>query len=74
MAESLDICDETVIALLMEEHRYCYRLIKAPYIGDDMFYRGSGENRTIRVYDEVDGRYVLEDLFAKLKINFPEEA
>ncbi len=71
--ESLDICDETVIALLMEEHRYCYKLVKAPYIGDDMYYRGSGENRTIRVYDEIDGRFILEDLFAKLKINYPEE-
>ncbi len=71
--ESIDICDETVIALLMEEHRYCYKLVRAPYIGDDMFYRGSGENRTIKVFDEIDGRYVLEDLFAKLRINYPEE-
>ena len=68
--ESLDICDETVIALLMEEHRYCYTLHKAPFIGDDMFYRGSDENRPIKVFDEIDARYVLEDLFAKLKINY----
>lgn len=69
-AESLDICDLTVIGLMMEEHNYCYTWLQAPYIGEDMFYRDNHENRPIRVYEDIDGRYILEDFFSKLKINY----
>jgi inosine-uridine nucleoside N-ribohydrolase len=69
-AESLDICDLTVIGLMMEEHHYCYSWRQAPSIGEDMFYRENHENRPIRVYDDIDGRYILEDFFSKLQINY----
>lgn len=69
-AESLDICDLTVIGLMMEEHNYCYTWKQAPHIGDDMHYRNNHENRPIRVYEDIDGRYILEDFFSKLKINY----
>ncbi len=69
-AESLDICDLTVIGLMMEEHNYCYSWKRAPYIGEDMYYRENHENRPIRVYEDIDGRYILEDFFSKLKINY----
>lgn len=68
--ESLDICDETIIGLLMEEHKYCYRYVQAPYINSEMYYHESPANRPIRVYEEIDGRYILEDLFCKLAINY----
>lgn len=68
--ESLDICDETIIGLLMEEHRYCYRYVNAPYINSEMYYHECPTNRPIRVYEEIDGRYILEDLFCKLAINY----
>ncbi len=69
-AESLDICDLTVIGLMLEEHAYSYTWRQAPYIGSDMFYRENHENRPIRVYEDIDGRYILEDFFAKLMINY----
>ena len=69
-AESLDICDLTVIGLMMEEHNYCYHWQQAPHIGEDMYYRENHENRPIRVYDDIDGRYILEDFFSKLQINY----
>ncbi len=69
-AESLDICDLTVIGVLLEEHRYCYTYHQAPFIGDDMYYRTEPSNRPIRVYNELDGRYIVEDFFAKLAINY----
>jgi purine nucleosidase len=69
-AESLDICDLTVIGLLMEEHRYCYKYIQAPFVGEDMYYRTNSSNRPIRVYEDIDARYILEDFFCKLAINY----
>lgn len=72
LPESLDICDLTVIALLMEEHKYCYTYESAPFISNDMYYRVNKNNRPIRVYSELDGRYVLEDFFCKLAINYPK--
>lgn len=69
-AESLDICDLAVIGLMMEEHNYCYRWQQAPHIDEDMFYRENPENRPIRVYEDIDGRYIVEDFFSKLKINY----
>lgn len=69
-AESLDICDLTIIGLLMEEHKYCYKFIQAPYISDDMYYHVNPNNRPIRVYEDIDARYILEDFFCKLSINY----
>jgi inosine-uridine nucleoside N-ribohydrolase len=68
--ESLDICDLTVIGLLMEEHRYSYTYIPAPYITGEMFYQKNQENRPIRVYEDIDARYILEDFFCKLAIQY----
>ena len=72
-AESLDICDLTVIGLMLEEHNYSYTWRQAPHIGSDMFYRDNHENRPIRVYEDIDGRYILEDFFAKLMINYGQK-
>lgn len=72
LPESLDICDLTVIALLMEEHKYCYTYEPAPFITNEMYYRTNRQNRPIRVYTELDGRYVLEDFFCKLALNYPK--
>ncbi len=73
LPESLDICDLTVIALLMEEHKYCYTYETAPFITNEMYYRTNKQNRPIRVYTELDGRYVLEDFFCKLSLNYPKK-
>ncbi len=73
LPESLDICDETIIGLLMEPHKYCYDYIQAPYITYDMYYKKIEGNRPIRVYKELDGRYILEDFFCKLIINYGEK-
>ena len=55
---------------MLEEHNYCYTWRQAPHIGGDMYYRDNHENRPIRVYEDIDGRYILEDFFAKLQINY----
>ena len=37
---------------------------------DDMTYSYTNHNRKIRVYNQVNARLILGDLFAKLKINY----
>ena len=64
--------DEGVICALLEdrERRGGYTEIPAPRIGDDMRYLPGDPERKIRVYHMMDVRLDLEDLYAKLQINF----
>ena len=64
--------DEGVICALLEdrERRNGYSEIAAPRIGSDMRYLPGAPGRTIRVYHTMDVRMDLEDLYAKLQINF----
>ena len=41
---------------------------RAPLIADDMRYLPNPEGKEIRVYDYVDVRFILEDMYAKLKL------
>lgn len=43
---------------------------KAPSINPDMTYNFDNDNRLIKVYKNINSRFILEDLFAKLKLNF----
>ncbi len=40
----------------------------APEIGENMNYIHNGKNRPIRVYETIDARFILEDLYAKLNM------
>lgn len=46
-------------------------MIPAPRIEADMNYSEGGKGKKIRVYRDMDVRLDLEDLFAKLEINYP---
>lgn len=64
--------DEGVICALLEDReRTCgYTIRPAPRIGSDMRYYPDALRRSIRIYHSMDVRMDLEDLFAKLKINY----
>lgn len=64
--------DEGCIAALLEDMNKTdgYKMLEAPYILPDGSYEFGHGNRPIRVYHSLDARLDLEDLFAKLKINF----
>ena len=67
--------DEGVICALLEDVQRTegYTEIAAPYIDADMRYLpGKNPDRKIRVYHRMDVRLDLEDFYAKLKINYPE--
>ena len=68
--------DEGVVCALLEDRERTggYRLLPAPRIGADMRYLPGEPGRMIRVYHTMDVRLDLEDLYAKLRINYPEEA
>ena len=67
--------DEGVICALLEdrERQGGYTEIPAPRIGPDMRYLPGDPGRKIRVYHSMDARLDLEDLYAKLQINFSGE-
>ena len=68
--------DNPAVGLILYEHRFSYAWRCAPHISPDMTYHHTGRNRPIRVYDAIDSRLVLEDLYAKLWLfaNRPQKA
>lgn len=64
--------DEGCICTLLQEVERDdgYIEIPAPHINPDMTYTPCDTNRKIRVYNKLDVRLDLEDLFAKLMINY----
>lgn len=57
-----------VAALLQNEWRGNFHMEKAPYIDDNMNYLPDPDGKQIRVYDSIDVRMLLEDLFSKLAL------
>ena len=60
--------DSPAIGLMLYEHEFHYDFIPAPEFSLDMLYSYNIPYRSIRVYNYVDSRFVLEDFFAKLKL------
>ena len=67
--------DEGVICALLEdrERRGGYMEVAAPWIDTDMRYLPGNSSRLIRVYENMDVRLDMEDLYAKLQINYPAD-
>lgn len=67
--------DEGCVCALLEEVERDdgYTEIPAPHINKDMTYTPCDTNRKIRVYHKLDVRLDLEDLFAKLMINYGDK-
>ena len=60
-----------IAALLQEEQRLdLFTMQDAPYINKDMYYEKGKSGRKIKVFHDMDVRLDMEDLFARLKINF----
>ncbi|MCM1098481.1 MAG: nucleoside hydrolase [Ruminococcus flavefaciens] len=58
----------TVSVLLQNSALPCYHMEHAPYINDDYTYTPRADSKLIRVYDSVDARLTLSDLFSKLRL------
>ena len=67
--ENWSLGDSPVIgALLQCEWRGNFHTETAPLIQDDMCYQSDPSGKEIRVYDSVDVRFILEDMYAKLAL------
>lgn len=60
--------DSPAVGLLLYGHIFEYDWIPAPEFGSRMEYVHTGLNRPIRVYNNINERFVLEDFFCKLKL------
>lgn len=66
VGESWSLGDSPAVALSMDAMPHFSTLREAPVIGADMRYSFDGNGRKIRVYHNIDQRFVLEDMFSKL--------
>lgn len=68
--ESWCLGDSPAVSLLLDDHQFGYELKPAPRFSEDMSYLHGQNSRQIRVYHYVDPRFTLEDMFAKLAIQY----
>ena len=69
--ESWIVWDIAAVAVLLDPHEYQYKVINAPRFDDkDMTFIDPGREHFIRVYDRVEPRFALEDMFCKIALHF----
>ena len=66
--ESWSLGDSPAIAIAINPGCGHYKTIKAPTVADDTSSTEDPDGRDIRLYTDVDSRYILEDLIAKLEL------
>lgn len=72
MGESWSLGDTPALGLALNQCCGKYNVRKAPVFDSQGRYQNCDNNREIRVYYEMDSRYLLEDFFAKLAILYGE--
>lgn len=60
--------DSPAVGLILYEHRFCFDWVQAPLITESQTYVPNNFNRPIRVYNSIDPRLILEDMYAKLAL------
>lgn len=68
--ESWSLGDSPAIAVALNQDCGHYIQHEAPFINEDTSSSFGKDNPTIRIYTDIDTRYLLEDFFAKLQLNF----
>lgn len=67
--EVWSIGDQPTVSVLLEASgRSKFHMEHAPVINDDMTYTPNPDGKLIRVYDSIDNRLTMGDLFAKLEL------
>lgn len=66
--ESWGLGDSPAIGLALNPGCGRSHMQNAPIVDKDGYYIGEVENREIRVFHQIDTRYILEDFFAKLAL------
>lgn len=71
--ESWSLGDSPAIAVALNPDCGHYVEHEAPFIEEDTSSSFGKGNPVIRIYTDIDSRYILEDFFAKLQINFASD-
>ena len=66
--ESWSLGDSPAIAIAINPGCGRFKAVKAPFVAEDTSSEEPANARDIRIYTDVDSRYILEDLIAKLEI------
>lgn len=66
--ESWSLGDSPAIAIAINPDCGHYKYVKAPFINENTDSVVCDENPVIKLYEDVDSRYILEDLIAKLEL------
>ncbi len=66
--ESWSLGDSPAIALAINPDCGHYKYVKAPHICEDTSSAICEDNPVVKLYTDVDSRYILEDLIAKLEL------
>lgn len=66
--EMWSLGDSPAVSLLLDSHEYAYDMKPAPRVTRDMRYVHHQKERLIRWYNEVDARFTLEDMYAKIAL------
>ena len=63
--------DQPAVGLILFDQRYSWHMQRAPRIDENNRYiPGNDPGRMIRVYDEIDRDFIMDDFYAKLKYCF----
>lgn len=68
--ESWSLGDSPTIGLMLDPQEFLSHQEEAPFIDEEMKYHFDGTGRKIRVYHDINARFILEDLFCKLKLAY----
>ena len=68
--ESWSLGDSPAIAVAINPGCGKYVETQAPLVAEDTSSVFKADNPVIRIYTSVDSRYILEDFFAKLRLNY----
>lgn len=71
--ECWSLGDSPTIGVLLNPQPFLAHEEEAPFIDDEMKYHFDGNGRKIRVYHDVNARFILEDMFCKLKLNYGDK-
>ena len=56
-----------LLGFLLNDHGYCCETHPAPLFSEDMYYIHDQKNRPIRIYQEIDARFVLKIFMLNLR-------
>ena len=70
LGEAWALGDSALVGLLLDEQWMSHHREPAPHVTPELRYDVRDPERTVRVYDEIDARFIIEDMHAKLQLAY----